>query len=239
MAAKASSSREFALFAKALNDDVPKQLAALARTSTAELSRDQTARRGVLPGTMSAVDGVRDRPFEEVKPTGQIVVIYDYRAECIYACLQELVARSPIRSGRYRRSHTVMLGTTPLPPMTVPTAAQLRSVNMITIFNPVPYAARLEFGKTKSGRAFVRQVEPHIYENAMGVVAREFRAVCSLSYVKITPPSGGYERQTDWSARSYVTVKNNHRIHSGGRRDRAKGTIVQHPAIRILTKDDL
>jgi hypothetical protein len=177
--------QDFILFRKALDAEASRAVAQAARDGERDIKADQATRRGIAPGVVSAVDGVQGRAYEAVKPNGVIVELFDYRAEIVYACFQELVARSPIgpeEGGHYRNEHFAMLDGAGLQPMTVATAQQLANVARITITNTMPYARKLEVGVTKDGSPFVHSGEPHIYESAMQPVRREFGGVAKISF---------------------------------------------------------
>lgn len=212
--------KEFDVFVSALSADASKKVAAAARAGAIEIPARQRSRRGDAPGVTSAVDGDLNKSFEAVRPDGKIVLLFDYRAEIVHACLQELVARAPVLTGTYRRSFTVLLDGEGLPPMTVPSPEQLKTVQQIVVVNPLPYAMRLETGVTKSGRAFVRQTEPHIVEGAMQPVRREFSAVAKISY-RVIDLNNAYERKSNFASR----LKRH--------RHRGIGSKIQYPAIVI------
>lgn len=177
--------REFTVFVNALNQEASKAVAAAARNGVAQIVGEQAARRGINPGIVSAVDGDRNKKFEDVRPDGQIIVLFDYLPEIVTAIFEELRARSPIgpsEGGHYRNEHFAQLDGIGLQPLTVPTAEQAAKATRITVTNPMPYARKLEVGTTRDGGSFVVQVNPHIYESAMAVVRREFSGVAKISF---------------------------------------------------------
>jgi hypothetical protein len=209
--------REFSVFVGALNKDASQRIAQAARTGRAEIVDENKARRGIAPTVISAVDGDQAKRFEDVKPSGQIVLLFDYRAEIVKALFDELKARSPVSSGAYRDSHFVQLDGAGLDPLTVPTTEQIKNTTRITVTNPVHYAQRLEAGKRADGTPFVRQVAPHIFESAMKAVRSEFSGVAKFTFGTISL-AGGWTR-----------VKGD----KSGRRDRSSGSTIVYPAIHI------
>ena len=67
--------------------------------------------------------------------------------------------RSPRVSGRYIRGHRLFIDGGEFIGKDIPVGAE-----EYTFINTVPYARKIEIGKTKSGRAFVLQVPNRIYE---------------------------------------------------------------------------
>ena len=116
-----------------------------------------------MPLTVT-VDGVPNAPLETVDPDGgSIIAEWDILVDGLLRWIAEqLVARSPVVSGAYRRGHTLYVDGTE-----VPIGGDIRpsaDAEEYVFLNPVPYARKIEVGKTKAGRAFVIQVPNHIYE---------------------------------------------------------------------------
>jgi hypothetical protein len=177
--------KEFTVFVDALNKDASLKIAQAAREGQREITGQQTGRRGLAPGVISAVDGDQGKKFEQVRPDGQIVLLFSYLPEIIYAGFQELVARSPIgpaEGGHYRDEHFVQLDGAGLAPMTVPTAEQVAKVTRATLTNPMPYSRKLEVGITRDGSPFVEDVEPHIYESVAAILRREWSGAAKITF---------------------------------------------------------
>lgn len=121
---------------------------------------EQASRAGVIP----SVDGYANRPgnvdLNSVQLPGPIVFLYDYRKEIAQVGIQMLREASPVQSGKYRDSHVILLNGAEVENL----PAKLSPSDVVTLTNPVPYARRIEIGKTKSGRDFVVKVPNRIYE---------------------------------------------------------------------------
>lgn len=222
MANAAAFNQAFRVHVQSIGPAASQALAKAAREVETNILRDQTARRGIVPGHIEAVDGVWGKPFEQVRPDGRILAVFDYRAEIVAACFEELRARSPVVSGEYRDNHFCQLDGKGLPPLTVPTAEQVKAVKMITVTNPMPYARKLEVGLTENGEPFVKQVDPHIVESAAVAVRREFAGVARINFNYVDLEG------------AYVLVKDN--IAYGRRtsfKDRKAGRTIRYPAIFI------
>lgn len=175
--------------------------------------------RAIKPLTQWATDGVRNRPYEEVKKV--IFEWWDYRAEIIYAAFEALRGRSPVSSGRYRDSFVALLDGVALRPGIIPTAQQLADVAVVTITNTVPYARRLEVAVDRSGHSFVKQVNPHIVEGAANQLHKDYNTVVTVRFDYVDLDN------------SYVATTN---AFKGRRKDRGRGHAIRYPAI-IITRD--
>lgn len=214
----------FTLHVKSLGPAASEELAKAAHEMESKILREQTARRGIEPYHIDVVDGDRGKPFEAVRPDGRIDILFDYRSEIVAACFEELRARSPVVSGAYRDSHFAQLDGKGLPPLTVPSADQIKSVSTIVVTNPLPYSRKLEVGLTEGGSPFVKQVEPHIFESAMKAVRSEFGAVAKIKFTFVDL-EGAYVPVAALAAR---------RLVKGGARLPKRATeALRYPAILI------
>jgi hypothetical protein len=162
------------------------------------------ARSGFRPVYRQIVDGVVDAPLEAVRPDGIIVFSWQYLREVVRDILTALVARSPVLTGAYVESISVFVDDVELP-RTIDLEHILDAIDIsaqrVIIVPTVPYARRLEVGKTKSGRPFVVQVKPHIVEETAITMRRlygtlvdvEFNYV-DLSDAHLLTPAGRYAR---------------------------------------------
>lgn len=207
------------VFVDAMGPAAAEMLRQAAQDEEDKVEADQSSRRGIRPFTHIAVDGIAVTGFQSVKATSIVFEYWDYRAEIIKACFEELRHRSPVQSGTYRDSFYASLDGQDLEPLVVPQPAQLANVTEVIITNPVPYARRLEVGLTKSGAAFVKQVDPHIVESAMQVVRKEFGSVAKFDFAFVDRVAG-YRNRTAFGSRH-------------GRRSRGVGSAVRYPAILI------
>lgn len=136
----------------------PNALAEVWRGAHEDVMRAAQARKGVPPAFVVAVDNDRSKAPEAAQRI--IVSLYDYRREIVTATIDALDRASPRRSGDYIRAHTIFVNGSPVGKVCPP----LAEADKVFVANPVPYARRLEIGRTKSGRPFVIQVPPRIYE---------------------------------------------------------------------------
>lgn len=172
----------------------PQASAAAARTLLLKTAREGHARimadaagGGAAPDFVAYANNPGNTNLESVKLPGPIVYRYDYRRRIVAVALAELRRRSPRDSGKYAESHLLFLNGAPvenLPPRLAPT-------DEIWIANPVPYARRLEVGKTKAGRDFVIHAAAKIYERTVKAPVNlrgRYKNIASVEFSYVTIP---------------------------------------------------
>lgn len=137
-----------------------KQVADFARQRIDE-ARDTNARvLGRVPPSVTYVDGRKGAALDSVNPDrGVIIVEFELIVDVLRWIGQTLRDRSPVVSGDYRDAHTVFADG-----VEVQIGDQMPIAEEYSFTNLVPYARKIEIGKTKSGRNFLVQVEPRIYQ---------------------------------------------------------------------------
>lgn len=133
--------RDIALiFAQELSPDArSRQLAEFGRQA---LKEGQEANRQVLgrvPPHRSFVDGSEGAAIDRVKPDGVIVFEFELVTDLLLYIAGELQAVSPVRSGRYRRSHTLFADG-----VEVPIGADIPIASEYVFLSDVPYARKIE-----------------------------------------------------------------------------------------------
>ena len=125
---------------------------------------------GSEPPYTITVDGHEGAPLESVNPDGgNITVEFELVGGVLAWIAQTLLDRSPVTSGDYRRGHTLFADGTEADAFgTVPQASQY------VFTNEVPYARKIEVGKTEAGRDFVIQVQNRIYQRTAADAAAMF-----------------------------------------------------------------
>ena len=83
-----------------IDTDGKEFLARVARRGIAKITREQTARMGVMPGVESYANTPANRNLESVRLPGPIIAKFDYRREVALFALDELRKASPVTSGR-------------------------------------------------------------------------------------------------------------------------------------------
>jgi hypothetical protein len=205
----------------------------------AEIMASQIQRAGIPPDFSAYANRPGNNTLSQVVLPGPIVYSYDYRREIVSVAWQMLIEASPSDSGEYASSHTVYLNGMPVEAL----PAHLTATDQIVISNPVPYARRLEVGKTKSGSSFVIDVEPHIYERVVKrELVRRYGNLAKISFNYVTLPDAWVVKGGRQGLSSHYTTDGygglGRRSRQGGishlrkRRQRA-GEKVRAPAIII------
>lgn len=158
----------------------------MARAGHARIMADGKSKTGSEPQWDAYANRVGNTNLDSVVVPGPIVYRYRYTRKIVEDTLDALRKASPVRSGNYVRSHTLYINGAAVdkPPV------NLKASDEIMIANPLPYARRIEIGKTEKGRDFVIQVENKIYERTAKAIAGKYRSVAKVTFAYITPPSG-------------------------------------------------
>ena len=152
--------------------------AAFAREGIEEAARTNQRILGRRPRHVNFVDGRRDAPLETVNPDGgQIITEFDLVTDVLRWIADALFEASPFRSGAYREGHTLYADG-----REVPVGETIPEADEYVFTNPVPYARKIEIGKTKTGRPFVIQVPNRIYERTAKAARSRFGNVMKISF---------------------------------------------------------
>lgn len=151
-------------------------LAAFARSELAKVIAD---------GTGSAVydkyvNGVKDADESTVTPPGPIVYDFVWWGDIVQFALQYAIERSPIKSGRYRKSWFVMVDGNP--------TSDFRNIgraSRITIVNDQPYHRKIDVGHMRMS------VPPGVVEDTRRAVMRIWGNLITAKRTMIQLP-GGY-----------------------------------------------
>lgn len=136
-----------------------KVAAQFARDGIEEAKRVNESVLGRVPPYTVTVDGRVGASLDTVNPDGgQVVAEFELVSNALREIYDMLIARSPRRSGDYMAGHRLFADGRQVTPGAEPPADEYVFANL------VPYARKLEVGKTKSGRAFLIQVPNRIYE---------------------------------------------------------------------------
>lgn len=155
--------------------------AAVARFARERIDETRNANQRVLGRATPAkvfVDGREGAALESVNPDrGRIVAEFDLVLDVLNWILNRLRESSPVISGKYREGHRLFADGTE-----VAVSGAIPQAEEFAFTNTMPYARRLEIGKTKSGRAFVVQVEPRIYERVAKEARSRFGNIAQIGY---------------------------------------------------------
>lgn len=183
--------------------------------------RDQALRAGVIPEWSAYANTPSNTNLQSVRLPGPIVYTYRYFREILLVAVHALEVASPVRSGAYKNAHTVYVDGVEASP-----SAKIEFGQRIIIANPLPYARRLEIGKTESGRDFLISVPNRIYERVAKILLQRYRNVAKISFGYANIPGAHIIKGR---------LPSHYSIGKGRRRKRRQvaGDTVKAPAIFI------
>jgi len=156
------------------------QARAVGRFAREQLADAQATNRMILgrvPPHKTFVDGREGARPEDVRPGGKIVFEFDLIEDVLRWIANELVLRSPFRTGQYARSHTLFADG-----REIRLGEQIPFAMEYSFTNAVPYARKIEIGTTRAGRAFVIQVPNRIYERTARDARARFGNMAKISF---------------------------------------------------------
>lgn len=161
------------------------ELAEFARVEI-EKAKDINARAlGQVPPLKIFVDGTLGAPLTSVKAGGVIVVDFQLVAELLEWIDLQLILHSPMKTGRYLRSHRLFADGVQIDidesgriPVNVPAADQYVFINI------VPYARKIERGSST-------QAPDGVYEVVAHLAQQRFRGLARISFSFRTAIGGG------------------------------------------------
>jgi hypothetical protein len=124
------------------------------------------------------VDGHKNARLESVNPDGgNITAEWELVDGLLRWIGDTLIERSPHLSGAYKRGHTLYADGTE-----VPIGGRIPDADEYVFANHVPYARRLEVGKTKAGRPFLIEVPNKIYWHTARDARNKFGNQADIKY---------------------------------------------------------
>lgn len=112
----------------------------------------QEVGRGFDNEPVVITDGVVRRDPRQVKPFGKIEFVSRTNvADAVMWALAELFRRSPVKTGRYRQSHMVLINGQEAKGNLRAALVKVKAGDLVQVVNPQPYARKLE-GATASKR---------------------------------------------------------------------------------------
>lgn len=170
---------------KRQEDGARRHLVATARAGHDKIMREAMARAGFAPDFEAYANRPGNTNLDSVKLPGPIVFRYRYLREAIVFALAALRRASPVVSGAYRDSHRLFIDGVAVGDI----PAKIAPGATIMIANLVPYARRIEIGRTQSGRPFVIQVPPRIYESVTRQVRARFGKIGKVTFGYASVPN--------------------------------------------------
>lgn len=208
------------------------QSRAVANYARVEIERADAKNKRVLgriPPKVTTVDGRAGAPLENVRPRGgSIITEWELVSDVLIWIGDTLKDRSPYVSGDFREGWTLLADG-----QIIDVGGQIPPAEVYTFVNVVPYARKIEVGKTESGRNFVIQVPNRIAERTAKDAASRFGNVAKIKSVWISLASA-YTLKHDQASRSFAGGKL--RISKRQRPDRVAGSAITYPAITVTLK---
>lgn len=132
---------------------------------------------GLPPPFEVFVDGQPARPLESVKPSGVIVAEFALLAPVLTWIDAQLRIHSPVRSGRYRKSHRLFADGVEASLRQLPPGA------LEFAFVPtVPYARLIEPDPRTGRKAQSKQAPDGVYQVVAALARKQFGKVGSISF---------------------------------------------------------
>jgi hypothetical protein len=152
-----------------------------ATIEVAERALREEVARGFDDEPVVITDGMPRRDYLQVKPFGRIeFVARTSMAEAVRWALSELQKKSPVLTGRYASSHTVMINGAEVRGNIWVALRNVRPTDRVQIVNPQPYARKIE-GATanrRTGRgkraALSRQARSGVYRVVLRALVNRF-----------------------------------------------------------------
>ena len=152
-----------------------------ATIQTAERALREEVARGFDTEPVVITDGMPRRDYLQVKPFGRIeFAARTSMVEAVRWALTELQKKSPVLTGRYASSHTVMINGAEVQGNIWLALRNVRSTDRVQIVNPQPYARKIE-GATanrRTGRgkraALSRQARSGVYRVVLRALINRF-----------------------------------------------------------------
>jgi hypothetical protein len=154
-----------------------KRVAAFAQKEIDAADAQNRSALGAVPPKTVTVDGRQGAPLENVNPDrGTIIAEWRLVGDVLTWIFATLRARSPRLTGKYLEGHKLYADSAECDPDNAPLASEL------VFLNAVPYARKIEIGKTESGRDFVIQVQNRIYERTAADANSRFGNIAKIRF---------------------------------------------------------
>jgi hypothetical protein len=201
-------------------------IAGFARRQINAADEINRAALGVVPPKKVTVNGRENAELTNIMPPESGIIVAEYRLvdDVLAWIMQTLRDRSPFDSGEYKRGHRLFADDVECDPDNPPIAARY------TFFNLVPYARRLEVGKTESGRDFLISVPNKIYARTFADAKARFGNAAKIT-TGFESSTNSYRLKYDQPSRSFT--RGFMRVSAKQRPDRVAGSVVSVPAIYV------
>lgn len=186
-----------------------RQLAAFAAESIEEARQQNGRVLGRIPRSRTFVDGREGSPLTSVRPDGVIGTEFEVFGDLLVWIGEQLIKHSPIKSGRYAKSHTLLADG-----QEAAIGGIIPDADEYVFINTQPYARKIEKGSSSQAPDGVYQAIPLLPETkrrgniakvSFGYRVPLFGAVNSWAQ---TTRSGGHRRsdRAEWLRRQPAII---------------------------------
>jgi hypothetical protein len=179
-------------------------IAVFAREKIVETSAANARVLGSVPPRTTFVDGREGASLDSVRPTGGVIATEWELVGPVLAWIgKTLAARSPVVTGGYRAGHRLFADGNEIEI----DSKEFPAAHEYVFMNLVPYARKIEIGRTQSGRAFVVQVPNRIYERTAADAAARFGALATIVFDFLPAPGATSRRAANQSRAPAIIVR--------------------------------
>lgn len=194
-------------------------LAEFAKEQLTDAQEQNGAALGRVPPHITYVDGVANRPESTVRPDGSIAYEFELASEMLDWIAEQLETHSPVKSGRYRRSHTLWADG-----VEVNTASPSKYDGQEYVFlSTVPYARKIEGSDSRPPQS--TQAPDGVYEVVAALARQRFGNIAKISFGWRAPIGMGGTMLEDWATSTALPRK--------GRKVQREHWLRRQPAIVV------
>lgn len=143
------------------------QFAQIAGEQIAEARQTNGQILGRLPRYTVSVDGRQGAAIETVKPNGYVIAEFELFNDVLVWIGDQLEKHSPLKSGRYSKSHSIFADG-----IEVALGGMLPAADEFVFINTLPYARKIERGQSSQAPDGVYQVVATLARRLFGNIAK-------------------------------------------------------------------
>jgi hypothetical protein len=151
-------------------------LAAFAREQKAEIAAVNDAAMGKKVPVQTTVDGVADASEDMVRPAGTIVYEFELASDMLEWIGEQLVTHSPVKSGRYARSHILLADGVEFDPL----SGDIPPAREYVFSNVQPYARKIEGDNNREPES--SQAPDGVFEAVAALAQRRFGNIAKIAF---------------------------------------------------------
>lgn len=196
-------------------------LAQFAREQIDEAKQTNRAALGRVPRYVVAVDGRAGGLLDEVRPDGVIVAEFEVLNDALAWIGEQLLHHSPVRSGRYQASHTLLADG-----VEIEWGATIPAAEEYVFINTQPYARKIEAGRSS-------QAPDGVYQAVATLAARRFGNIAKITFGYRVPLFGAVHGWANSASAARHAARN--RRHAGATSSSRAEWLRRQPAIIVRT----